>query len=606
LGGRGLFITTEPLEAASVFDRIDLRGELPAGFDVEIHVNDVLRGQQRASGGGLYEFRSVPLNRGSNVVRLVFHGPRGERREELRLIKVGAGQVPAGALRLTAGMVQQELPLVQLRPVPAEFRLASAGALRGTINLAHGVSERLTVLAGLGHFTPALLPAPARGLAALGLRTAVGGLAIQGDGAIDTGGGGALVLGLAGRLGPIATMLRHGQYRGGFVDEVALLLDGGRLARQSTDLRLDFDVPLGPLQRLPISLMANHARYADGGAQSIAGIRGSLALARGLVSGGIDLQHQHRQPRGSGGPQMNIMAEFDTNIARLWQVRASVAGNPGRSAAIGVVVDHRTTDGRGWRLGITHARGPIRDLVVQAGTSWRLPFGDLSVGAAWQARGNALRINLALATGLIFDPFARRYRGAAPGVTASGALAVRAVADDPASPQGRPVPGLGLRGGAVAARTNGQGQALITGLAPPRGRVAIDPDGVDDPWLAVPAGRIDVLARPGRVATHLVRLAALGHARLQVALALADGSRRPVAALGLILTSATGEVRRVVSQFDGTVDVADLKSGRWHVAVESGQAQRLGLELADAAALDVPAAGGILPDQAITVRRIAG
>ena len=42
--GRGFSISTAPIEQTNVFNRIDLRGDLPSGYDVELYVNEVLRG----------------------------------------------------------------------------------------------------------------------------------------------------------------------------------------------------------------------------------------------------------------------------------------------------------------------------------------------------------------------------------------------------------------------------------------------------------------------------------------------------------------------------------------------------------------------------------
>ncbi|HWH18600.1 MAG TPA: hypothetical protein VNT77_09750, partial [Allosphingosinicella sp.] len=71
VGGRGISFSTVPLEQASVFSEIDLRGELPIGYDVELYVNDVLRSGQRTPVEGRYEFLKVELVQGINIIRIV-------------------------------------------------------------------------------------------------------------------------------------------------------------------------------------------------------------------------------------------------------------------------------------------------------------------------------------------------------------------------------------------------------------------------------------------------------------------------------------------------------------------------------------------------------
>jgi hypothetical protein len=114
VAGRGISFTTAPLEQASVFDTIDLRGELPIGYDVELYINDVLRSGQRAPVQGRYEFLDVPLVRGINLIRIVSYGPRGERSEQVRVVNVGGGQLKKNQTTIEVGLVQQERPLFSL------------------------------------------------------------------------------------------------------------------------------------------------------------------------------------------------------------------------------------------------------------------------------------------------------------------------------------------------------------------------------------------------------------------------------------------------------------------------------------------------------------
>jgi hypothetical protein len=52
VGGRGFAVSTVPLDQTNVFNRVDLRGELPLGYDVELYVNDTLRSGQNTPAKG--------------------------------------------------------------------------------------------------------------------------------------------------------------------------------------------------------------------------------------------------------------------------------------------------------------------------------------------------------------------------------------------------------------------------------------------------------------------------------------------------------------------------------------------------------------------------
>ncbi len=79
-----------------MFETIDFRGDLASGFEVELYRNDTLVGSTRDAVNGQYEFRKVPVDFGLNVFRLVFYGPQGQRREDVRRISVGDGRLAKG------------------------------------------------------------------------------------------------------------------------------------------------------------------------------------------------------------------------------------------------------------------------------------------------------------------------------------------------------------------------------------------------------------------------------------------------------------------------------------------------------------------------------
>ncbi|MDB5477365.1 MAG: hypothetical protein JWP49_2876, partial [Phenylobacterium sp.] len=114
LSGRGISFSTVPLDETNIFNRIDLRGELPIGYDVELYINDILQGGQNTPNKGRYEFLSVPLSRGVNVIRIVTYGPHGERSEQTRIVNVGGGQLKPGQMTFEFGAVQQEKGLFDL------------------------------------------------------------------------------------------------------------------------------------------------------------------------------------------------------------------------------------------------------------------------------------------------------------------------------------------------------------------------------------------------------------------------------------------------------------------------------------------------------------
>jgi hypothetical protein len=193
IGGAGAVFSTGRLEQASVFERINLRGELPQGFDVELYVNDILRAGQNTAAQGRYEFLDVPLVRGVNVVRIVSYGPHGQREEQTRVVNVGGGQVEKGKAVIDAGIVWQDRPVIALGGNASSASGLATGKPRAVVSLAYGLTSTLTINAGGALYADQF--GKMHQLLMTGLRTSLGGFALQADHANDFAGGSAVSLG---------------------------------------------------------------------------------------------------------------------------------------------------------------------------------------------------------------------------------------------------------------------------------------------------------------------------------------------------------------------------------------------------------------------------
>ena len=94
--GRGAEVSSFPLGRAQEYDRITLRGELPDGWEVELHRNGVLLDFRESRGDGRYEFEDVPVLFGRNEFRFVFYGPQGQVREKTEELFIGTDLTSPG------------------------------------------------------------------------------------------------------------------------------------------------------------------------------------------------------------------------------------------------------------------------------------------------------------------------------------------------------------------------------------------------------------------------------------------------------------------------------------------------------------------------------
>ncbi|HSG57036.1 MAG TPA: hypothetical protein VLA45_16425, partial [Paracoccaceae bacterium] len=361
--GRGAFITNQPLEQASVFDRVDLRGVLPDGYEVELYRNNVLLGSTALATNGQYEFLEVPVDYGLNVFRLVFYGPQGQRREEVRRISVGDGRLSAGEFHYSFGAVQRGVNLLGVEG--PDFRPSLRhGDWQGSADLAYGLNAGLTAVASAALYEDS---GDRRWIASTGLRTGLGGLALRGDAGFSDGGGSAIGLGLGGRVLGGAFALSHFEYGGGFADEVHSL-DSAALARAS---EFDFNTSLllgseADGTFLPISTRLRHAEYADGRTRTSAGLRGSARLAGMMVSNTLDYL-RNSGPGGIGFSQLVGNFDLATFNRSDTQLRGSLGYRMLPDPALVQVsanVVHRLDD----------------DTVISGTTSYSLEAKDLALG----------------------------------------------------------------------------------------------------------------------------------------------------------------------------------------------------------------------------------
>ncbi|MCZ6765250.1 MAG: hypothetical protein O7C63_09975, partial [Alphaproteobacteria bacterium] len=80
--GRGLIISSMPLDMPTEFAGHTIRGDLPTGWKVELFRGNALLETQRSSSSGRYAFTDLPLLMGDNRFRVEFFGPQGQRRTE--------------------------------------------------------------------------------------------------------------------------------------------------------------------------------------------------------------------------------------------------------------------------------------------------------------------------------------------------------------------------------------------------------------------------------------------------------------------------------------------------------------------------------------------
>jgi len=597
-GGRGFNFTTAPLEQASIFSRIDLRGELPLGYDVELYVNDILRSGQRTPVQGRYEFLQVPLVRGLNVIRIVSYGPRGERDEQTRVVNVGGGQLAPGKTTFDFGIVQQDTPMIDL--AEESLDTVGLGGVRVVASATRGISEKLTAMVGAAYYPAA--SGEQRSLLMAGARTSFRGFAVQADAAGDDQGGIGAAVGLAGQLRGASLLGRHAEYRGGFVDEANPTLRSGEPLLRHSELTVDTNFRRGP-RSIPLSMRAQREVYADGSVAIAAAVRASSTIGPVLVSGGVDYQRE-TTPDGVVTQRATGIVAASTFAAYKWQLRGAldyeVAPDP-RLVALTITADRAISERMALRLGVGHGFGQGGTTTVQAGANWRLARGDLALSGDYAVDDGEWRIGVQYAFGLVFDPLARRYRVTPPGPASGGNAVFQAFIDANGNgvfdPGEETVEGVSVSGGPKPATTTANGRAFITGLgASPTGRVEVGMDDVDNPFVTSPPHTVEFSPRMGSVAKIMYPLTPTGEVMAKVMFKPENGPPVGLSAVRVVITREGSEPIEGITEFDGSVAFQSLPVGTYRLELDLEQAERLHMRLRRSVTFTVAPEGGFLAD----------
>lgn len=547
--GRGLVLTTRPAWRADLFDQIELRGPLPAGWEAELHREDQLIAVVRnADPGGDWVFPDVPLRTGYNryVVRL--YGPHGETDEREFVRVVGSELYPENETHWTVGIVDPGHPLVGS---------AETGGGRPTVfaGVEHGLSPALTAR------VDARLPLQGCGMAvSAGLHAGLFG-----------GFGSFLVASDGHGRPPVA--LRAGRRFGATELRLDLADFGGAPADLAPAPQREFarTAGLSMLSRLtlgkwsvPFQLNLSHAALRVGGTVSRLDAQAALAVGPARLSNRLGVERRPGQVAMLGAFAAALPLEH-------WRLRAAIdyrlapvlsADRLQLSATRATPKASLSVD-LGWDM---RRRRPL------AALSLGRTLGPFNVGAFGGLGADGWRAGLSLGFSL-FRPGQGGYRLGPPGLSRTGALRPLLFVDA----DGDGLQGLGdepVAGGRFLVdssirpeTTDARGAGLIAGLAPAR-PIEIEPQLSSLPDLSLRPVRPGASARlrPGQVLDLPLPLRPTGEIEARVVLRNGD-VLKPLPGTEVRLEQDGKLVATTVADFDGYAYFAGVPFGRWQLRI---------------------------------------
>lgn len=543
--GKGLLLSSFPLAEPQEFERRSLRGVLPAGWDVELYRNDVLLDYREAGADGTYEFAAVPVLYGTNVFRLVFHGPQGQLRSESETVLLGRSLTPPGARFYR--LIALDGDEVRGRRAQAELTSSLGRRLSGTLRLASIDFQDRRHLYG-----------------SAGLRGTTNHLFGKLDAAGDSAGGVALQFGLGSRLGALGLWLQHARLTRGFTSEV-FVPSQGQIRDRST-VRGDLELRLSSSRRMPLSLEWRRDGLVDGGAthtliqETAAGVSGfsvfhrfqALFVAAGERSTTAERLGRLLVGRGMRGIGVRGAIEYELG-GRTREASLTAETRVLRPLLVDLELIRRPGDRRfGYRMVTAPAHGPV---------AWSFETGHTP--------GSGTHVSLGLSLGLNREPRRGRWLAQAAPSSETGAASALVFLDEDGDGRReigeRPLEGVEVcAGNAAAIRTGPDGVALLRGLDATRaGTVGVRSESLEDPLWLPPQKQTALLPRPGR--TQLVEIPVLVSSEITGTVLRRSATEiDPAPARVELVDALSGEiVRRTHSAFDGFYDLAGLRPGRY-------------------------------------------
>ncbi len=604
-GGRGAFVTNTPLESASVFDKIDLRGELQDGYEVELYRNNILVESTGTPVNGQYEFLQVPVDYGLNVFRLVFYGPQGQRREEVRRITVGDGRLGQGKLVYSFGAAQKGINVFNARG-PNYSPSIDDGQWRSTALLQYGLTSNITASLGGSWFQS---EGQNQWMATGGLRTGLGGVAAKLDFGVQSGGGKAVQLGLGGKLLGATYTLEHAEYSGRFRDEVVTF--SSDYLKRATEFNLNTSLRIGKGEEpfyLPISARFQRLEFLDGRRTTEASLRTSARAGGLMLSNTLDYQGIS-SGRGISSSQLRGSFDLSTLSGSRTQFRAgaeyAVVPQP-KLTSVKLEAEHALDKNTLVQGSVSHSFAGSQ---TQFGLSAVRRFGNLTLAFDGNYGVPNKDYSAVLRLGFSFgrNPLTGGFFFAKPGLSSGGAVAIRAYQDQDGDGRFNAgdtlLPDIEFGNGSSRVRTDASGTAFIGQMGDSRrASFMANTETLPDISLSPKSEGVEIVPRPGRIHVTDYGVRTLGEIE-GTAYFSGAGSSKGVSGLSLLLLDKQGKQAATArTEGDGFFLFEQVPPGDYAIGLDPEQAARLRLRLAQEASISVDSKGSIARID-ITVRQ---
>jgi len=605
--GRGFTVSNTPVGNESEFDRITLQGDLQLGWEVELYRNEVLLDFRESQTDGRYLFEDVPLLFGVNVIKLVFYGPQGQKREEIQQIRVGPDQVKPGKLDYSMTFNQHER-----MTLTGDDEDNNSDGLQGksryTTQLKYGINKNLSIGTNL-----ASIPYEGGHKTYVGTNvvTSLGPVYMRGDLTRDVSGGEAATLSAQTQLFGISVLGEHTILHN-FLSETFNEQSDPQTSKSR--LRLDGVIRTGFTPQIPYAFNINRETSKSGDKTTAFQNRLSTAIGRASISNTLDL---------------TLSQPADTQSTRTssgtFQLGGSIGSVRTRGQLSYDVLPERVLNtvaiSGEWKVNpkLNARAGISKELTGAALTSYTAGINsDLDIVAAgiegqYDTAGDyTAKLNLTYSWGK--DAADGGLRVASKPTAERGTMTARVYRDldgDGVYTEGVDEPLEGVRftsdNTKMPQKTNDKGLVFVTSLDTYESvSFGIDKASLTDPfWVSTPEA-VQVTLRPG-VPGHVDFPVVTTGEIDGVVYRQKDDWSEPASDVVIQLVNQDGEVvDEVRSQYDGFYLIEFIRPGKYSIRIKPDQLERLNLPPVEAKTVEIMNDGTILNGNDFVIGKTPG
>ncbi|MBN2675748.1 MAG: hypothetical protein JXR30_00655 [Alphaproteobacteria bacterium] len=575
ISGRGVNISTFDEKGNAVHRNLKLQGMLREGWDVEVYRNNVLMDFNQSEGTGLYQFDSLPMEMGLNKFKLIFYGPQGEIQEEERSVYLSPTSVRAGEFSYRLFAQEDIVPVFPLN----DQRLIGR---RAGFYFEYGLSDSFAVTSGFVLFDPVeeqpYIQERSQSRGMLGVKTGFSVFRFGLSTAWGDGSDSPALEGLAeANFSNLNFYIEHSEFNGLKTEKSYLDL---YYMESLSSFQVRGRLPIPFLLSLPFSSQIKQATSITGEKYSEITHRLSLSWWR------LHLSVESRQKKSFSGLKENVgVGYMNIQLGRFMlrgESRYDFDHRDLQSNSIGL--DWRKSSFLTFQTRWTRTHeltGNEKD-IYYGNVSRRFSFGTMSAGYSQSSEGDET-FSVAYNTSILHNPVTGEIFLDESGRAQQGALVTSSYLDanyDGIYNDDEEVfsnATYEMTGSSAKLRTTDPQYTFVKGLSPYQlANVKLKDESLQDISYFPKDEKVTVMPRAGVVTEVRVPAIQLGSTEGEVKINR-DKVLYPLKGMRLYLYKGEDKVAETISDAEGYYVFEKIQPGEYHIFVEEGQLNVLGM-----------------------------